>query len=229
MKLRTNLLFIALGCILFSSCNRNSPKPCFELICESLKQMDQILAGEDVLISNCTDNGMSFSWDFGDGTNSTLNSPHHVWEAPGDYTITLIAENEDASKTLTQDITVSPSLYGEWEGEYTANDEQVSFTFSLVQSAYKIKGDFWTAGPFIQYGGLFGRPNGVLSSNSVISQDSVHLDGSLIYVISFQGTSQSLSMMYKFDGIINNTMDEMEGEIVLVSNYPQGPWHATKK
>lgn len=221
MKLRTNLLFIALGCILFSSCNTNSPKPCFEMICESLKQMDQILAGEDVLLSNCTDNGMSFSWDFGDGTNSTLNSPHHVWETPGDYTITLIAENEDASKTLTQDITVSPSLYGEWEGVMYQNDNELLFTLDITQSAHKIKGNFSPAGNY--------RATGVLSSNSTIYDDSVVLHCALITSITFGDQTLTYSNLFKFEGTVNEALDQMGGDKASVNDYEYDSWEAIKK
>ncbi len=41
---------------------------------------------------NCTDLA-AHSWDFGDGTTSDLESPSHVYTAPGTYTVTLIEEN----------------------------------------------------------------------------------------------------------------------------------------
>ena len=66
------------------------------------------------------------------------------------------------------------------------------------------------------------------SSNSVISQDSVKMDGALIYTQSFDGDSFSMSWMYVFNGIVNATLDEMEGDQVLISTIPNGAWHATK-
>ena len=36
-----------------------------------------------------TPNANSWSWDFGDGTTSTLKSPNHTYNNPGQYTITL--------------------------------------------------------------------------------------------------------------------------------------------
>lgn len=183
--------------------------------------MDQILAGEDVLISNCTDNGISFAWDFGDGTSSTLNSPHHVWEAPGDYTITLIAENEDASKTLTQDIMVSPSLYGEWEGIMYANDDELLFTLDITQSANKIKGNFSPAGNY--------QATGVLSSNSAITGDSVALHCALIYSFSFNGETMTFSSLFKFEGTVNGTLDYMGGDKITINDYEYDRWEATKK
>ncbi|MCK5821921.1 MAG: PKD domain-containing protein [Bacteroidales bacterium] len=220
MKNRTNLLLIVLGCILFSSCNTKAPKPCFELNCESLRQIDQILAGEDVLVSNCTDNGISFSWDFGDGTSSTLNSPHHVWETPGDYTITLNVENEDSEKSITEDITVSPSVYGIWEGSFVIGEEPYAFSLDLEQAAYKIKGKFTRD---IQ-GGYF-RPTGVLSSNSVLAGDSVILFCALIYSFG----DQTFSSIYQLKGTINSSMDTMSGDHLIIGTREYGSWEATKK
>jgi gliding motility-associated-like protein len=36
-------------------------------------------------------NANNFSWDFGDGTTSTLQNPTHTYAAPGNYTVTLIS------------------------------------------------------------------------------------------------------------------------------------------
>lgn len=50
-------------------------------------------------------NGELYSWSFGDGEESTQNSPEHLYREPGDYTVSLIVEEngcEAASKkTLT--------------------------------------------------------------------------------------------------------------------------------
>ncbi len=56
--------------------------------------------------------GQTFIWDFGDGTNFTgPNPPPHVYSAPGNYTITLVA-NDPATCNLTDTysttITVNP-------------------------------------------------------------------------------------------------------------------------
>jgi PKD repeat protein len=44
--------------------------------------------------------GVVYSWNFGDGTGSTLANPTHVYAAPGNYTVTLIATNNVGSRTL---------------------------------------------------------------------------------------------------------------------------------
>ncbi len=37
--------------------------------------------------------GVSYLWDFGDGTTSTASTPSHVYENPGQYTVTLLVDN----------------------------------------------------------------------------------------------------------------------------------------
>ena len=49
-------------------------------------------------------------WDFGDGTNSTVQNPVHVYPAPGTYNVTLTAWNDLGSDTVTKPCVVKPAL-----------------------------------------------------------------------------------------------------------------------
>lgn len=50
----------------------------------------------------------SWSWDFGDGNNSTLQNPVHTYASPGNYTVTLIVQNSfGCSDTVTIVIVVT--------------------------------------------------------------------------------------------------------------------------
>jgi PKD repeat protein len=53
---------------------------------------------------------IKWSWDFGDGTNSTLQSPSHSYQTGGNYSVTLTAWNDLGSDTLsrTDYITIYP-------------------------------------------------------------------------------------------------------------------------
>lgn len=44
----------------------------------------------------------SWSWDFGDGSTSSVQNPSHTYTAPGTYDVTLIATNTIGADTLTQ-------------------------------------------------------------------------------------------------------------------------------
>lgn len=53
--------------------------------------------------TNLTTGAASYEWDFGDDFTSTQTSPSHLYQAPGDYTVSMIATNSaGCSDTLTQ-------------------------------------------------------------------------------------------------------------------------------
>ena len=47
-----------------------------------------------VNFSNTTANASSFTWDFGDGTSSTLANPSHIYIKEGLYPVTLVVKNK---------------------------------------------------------------------------------------------------------------------------------------
>jgi PKD repeat protein len=61
---------------------------------------------------------VSWLWTFGDGGTSTIQNPSHTYPADGDYSVTLlVTDNEGATDTATQTVTVStgggePDLVG---------------------------------------------------------------------------------------------------------------------
>lgn len=56
---------------------------------------------------NCSQT-TSYTWDFGDGNTSTLqNPPAHTYTTPGNYTITLTAENGCGTNTITKQICIT--------------------------------------------------------------------------------------------------------------------------
>jgi len=58
----------------------------------------------------------SYLWDFGDGTFSDEISPEHFYQEPGDYVITLTADNEaECPSTYTHPTTAKAQLSGEIE------------------------------------------------------------------------------------------------------------------
>lgn len=48
----------------------------------------------DFTFSNNSQNGVSYEWDFGDGTSSTAFSPEHKYEETGDFRVTLYVTND---------------------------------------------------------------------------------------------------------------------------------------
>jgi len=60
-----------------------------------------------VTFSNFSQDGDSFSWDFGDGNNSTDKDPVHTYDGGGDYTVSLTATNTAGSHTSMKDISIT--------------------------------------------------------------------------------------------------------------------------
>jgi hypothetical protein len=54
---------------------------------------------------NNSTNATSYSWNFGDGNNSTSANPSHTYATGGDYTVVLTATNGDCSNTFTINLT----------------------------------------------------------------------------------------------------------------------------
>jgi PKD repeat protein len=50
----------------------------------------------------------SWSWNFGDGTTSTQQNPSRVYDAGGEYTVSLTVTNTSGSNTRTRTVTVQP-------------------------------------------------------------------------------------------------------------------------
>ncbi|MBS1765572.1 MAG: PKD domain-containing protein, partial [Bacteroidetes bacterium] len=53
-----------------------------------------------VNFNNLSTNATSYYWDFGDGSNSIASTPSHVYNIPGDYTVTLTAINGSCRDTM---------------------------------------------------------------------------------------------------------------------------------
>lgn len=75
--------------------------------------------GENISFSGSALGGVSpytYSWDFGDGTESDLQDPEHSYEEAGTYTATLTVTDDDGS-TGTDTTTVTISVAGSTNGD----------------------------------------------------------------------------------------------------------------
>lgn len=68
-----------------------APQPAFNFSQQLMK----------VLFNNNSQYGVSYSWNFGDGTSSTKVNPSHTYTAPGVYEVKLTATNPNGSNTYT--------------------------------------------------------------------------------------------------------------------------------
>ncbi len=64
--------------------------------------------GETVSFSTCTDESVTYEWDFGDGTTATGSEVSHTWDEPGTYAVRLTARDDRGEDTTTRAITIDP-------------------------------------------------------------------------------------------------------------------------
>ena len=59
------------------------------------------VTGESIDFNNLGSNGTNYSWDFGDGANSSLSSPSHIYNSTGSFTVILVGTTGGCSGSDT--------------------------------------------------------------------------------------------------------------------------------
>jgi len=70
-----------------------------------------LLSANTSTFSNTSTGGDSFNWEFGDGMTSIDESPIHVYDSIGTYTVTLTITNECGTSVSTQTVEVLTSIF----------------------------------------------------------------------------------------------------------------------
>jgi PKD repeat protein len=111
--------------------------------------MDQVTAAASIstigmtasVVANASNNATQYSWNFGDNTSSTQTTPTHLYTLPGTYPVTLIANNDNCSDTVSFEVVVDNASLNELIGSNwvlypnPANERlNVEFTQGIAQS-----------------------------------------------------------------------------------------------
>ena len=99
-------------------------------------------SGMVVNFTETASNETSYSWNFGDGTTSTLANPSHTYGAPGSYTVILVATNSCGSNTFTQVVTIACSaitadVYTSSGSTYFCQGSSLQLLTSETYSSYQ--------------------------------------------------------------------------------------------
>src|SRR5690606_38628850 len=72
----------------------------------SLESDNYFQAPATITFTNTSQNADSYTWDFGDGQQSTEQNPTHEYTAPGTYLVELVAKNTFGESTTSKEIGV---------------------------------------------------------------------------------------------------------------------------
>ena len=130
--IRNSLIIAAIAS--FTSCHKE-PGACFNY------PLGKIVAGQEIKFTNCSQNGVTYRWTFGDGTISNEQSPTHTYSNTGDYTVTLTVYSKGDMKKdeVLQTIKVEKSLYDKLSGYWNlyAKETENYWNGNLVDSNYQ--------------------------------------------------------------------------------------------
>lgn len=110
-------LAIVLVAFSFSSCKKVVVS-CFGVSSYAVK------VGEPVAFTNCSTNGESYIWSFGDGATSTEEAPSHTYTRLGTFevTMTVVSKKDKTSDKQTLTIQVLPNVNN---ADFTQNQQYI--------------------------------------------------------------------------------------------------------
>ena len=138
----TLFMLLAISVIAFVSCNDDDAPLVDSKACFDFSPAENILVGDTIYFTNCSEDAEGFMWSFGDDESSNEAEPFHVYNEPGTYNITLIASNASIADSISQTVTVSPVLsyiinYGSFSGDKTTISAYNKYADELTNSYYK--------------------------------------------------------------------------------------------
>ena len=95
-------VFILFGIASLVACKKKEPT-----VCISSDKTD-VLVGEVIQFTNCSEDHLTSEWNFGDGENTNVTDPSHVFSKAGEQTVNLKVVTKDGiSDETTSKITVN--------------------------------------------------------------------------------------------------------------------------
>jgi parallel beta-helix repeat protein len=207
--IRLSIFFLITALV---SCDNNEPTPNAPKACFTAPT--GIIAGISAdFSSSCSENAVSYEWDFGDGGTSTQANPSHTYSEAGSFTVTLTVTNSESdtdedsknvSVTAPQVIEHSGNIASDetWiEGVHLiTGDVSVDNCILTIEPGAVIKFNEGTSIYFGYNGGASGTTliaNGTSSKPITFTSSlTVKAPGDWNYIGFYDGTSSASSMQY---------------------------------
>jgi PKD repeat protein len=111
MRKITSLIPLLSIVIIFWGCSKDSgPTSSSTKPVASFEDSGSTVTPATITFQNTSQDADSYSWNFGDGTTSTITNPTKIYSTPGVYTVTLTATNaaSDLTNSKSKQITITP-------------------------------------------------------------------------------------------------------------------------
>src|SRR6476661_1991354 len=96
--MKRNLLLLFTVSIFFMACSKSDEAP---QSTASFEARSELFLNQDLTIINKSENAISYTWEFGDGSTSTEKEPKHKYATAGNYTVKLTTNgNSTTSKAV---------------------------------------------------------------------------------------------------------------------------------
>jgi len=200
MKNHTSLLLIAaISILISSSCKKedpigpddpNSPHACFVAPTE-------VSAGIPAIFnSSCSENSISLSWDFGDGTSSSDANPTHTYTEAGSFNVVLtVTDIEGETDQMTNSVEVMAPEFYSHSGRITSDE-------TWIEGLHIITGDVIVDGATLTI-----EPGAIIRFNS----------GTSLY-LGYQASQAGATL------IANGTVDKMITFTSSAATKTAGDW-----
>jgi len=185
---KTFLLLMVVGLVFFTyDCKKAVPLP----VADFSYYVYVTVAGQ-VDFTNLSTDADSFSWDFGDGTMSYHANPTHLYNANGNYTVTLVATGDGGESSVQVVIPIN-------------NFPLANFTF-IENNSYPGEIDFTNYSTnAVTYSWNFGDGS---SSSQTNPAHTYAANGT--YTVTLQATGNGVSDSYSHDVDVTNIVGPTE-------------------
>lgn len=125
-----------IGLVILVSCSKDESSANESLSVSFSVSTEDVLVGEAIQFSNGSTGTINeVVWNFGDGTNSTQQSPSHTYSQQGDYIVTLTAKN--STQELKASKTIVVSLSNDISGRSTLKEKLSNLNGKILVCAHR--------------------------------------------------------------------------------------------